>query len=358
MPTLYGRRYSVEELRRRVGRMSQLAGIRASTLNDGMAQGVRVLDFHTGSGLRFSVLPDRGMDLGAAEWRGVPLVWHSPTGPIHPAYYEQEGLGWLRGFYGGLMVTCGFMNVAVASEDEGFFYGMHGRASYIPAGNVSYEAQWEGDRYVLRARGQVRETRVFGENVLLTRTVETELGSNTITIEDTVENQGFESTPYMILYHINAGFPVLDEESELLLNSEVTPRDEEAAKGLDVAKRGAAPTPGFQEQVHQHDVTPGADGYATAALVNRSFRDGGIGLMVRYRPQELPYFWQWRMVGEATYVMGLEPANCHVMGRGEERRQGRLPFLEAGETCTQRIQLGVLTSSQEIDEVEQTIKGG
>lgn len=358
MPTLYGRRYSVQELRRRVGQMSQLAGIRSSTLDEGMAQGVRVLDFHTGSGLRFSVLPDRGMDLGAAEWRGVPLVWHSPTGPIHPAYYEQEGLGWLRGFYGGLMVTCGFMNVAVPSEDEGLFYGMHGRASYSPASNVGYEAQWEGERYMLRARGQVREVRVFGENVLLTRTIETELGSNTITIEDTVENQGFESTPYMILYHVNAGFPVLDEDSELLLNSQVTPRDEEAAIGLDVAKRGAPPTPGFQEQVHQHDVMPGPDGYTTAALVNRSFRDTGIGLMVRYRPQELPYFWQWRMVGQGTYVMGLEPANCHVMGRGEERRQGRLPFLEAGEMRTQRIQLRVLTTPQEIDEVEQTVKGG
>ena len=52
--------------------------------------------------------------------------------------------------------------------------------------------------------------------------------------------------------------------------------------------------------------------------------------MIRYRPDELPYFWQWRMVGEGAYVMGLEPANCPLMGRGEARRQGRLPMLAAG----------------------------
>lgn len=352
MPTLYGKDYSVEELRRRVGSMSQLAGIRSATLNDGMAGGVRSLEFYTGSGLSFTVLPDRGMDIAAARWNGVPLVWHSPTGVTHPAYYEAEGLGWLRGFFGGLLVTCGFMNVAVASDDEGESFGIHGRASYLPAYQVSYDTFWEGDDYILTATGKIRETRVFGENVVLTRNVSTSLGSNTLSITDVIANEGFAPTPMMILYHINAGFPVLDETSELLLNSEIIPRDEEARKGVDVAKQGAAPTAGFKEQVHRHSVTADADGWASAALVNRAFNDNaGIGLHVCYRPEELPYFWQWRMVGEGTYVMGLEPANCHVMGRGEERRQNRLPMLAAGESVTHHLQIEVLTSNTAIEQI-------
>lgn len=358
MPELYGKNYSVLDLRRRVGQMSQLAGIRSYTLNDGHEAGVKALEFHTGSGLRFTVLPDRGLDIAAAEWAGVPLVWHSSTGIPHPAFYENRGLGWLRGFYGGLLVTCGLMNVAVASEDEGEYFGIHGRASHLPAQNVSFDAVWQGDEYILTARGKVRETRVFGENVLLTRIISTKLGSKTISITDEIENQGFEPTPFMILYHLNAGFPVLDETSELLINSEVIPRDEIAAAGVEVAKQGAPPTPGFKEQVHQHRIVSTQDGWATAALVNRPFNQGqGLGLQVRYRPDELPYFWQWRMVGEGTYVMGLEPANCHLMGRGEERRQGRLPFLEAGETRTHRLELTVLTSAAEIEESAQAVKG-
>ncbi len=350
MPQLYGKTYSATELKQRTGDMSQFAGIRSATLNDGSEAGVRVLDFHTGSGLRFSVLPDRGMDISAAEWDGVPLVWRSSTGVTNPALYESQGMGWLRGFYGGLLVTCGFMNVAVPSEDQGEAFGLHGRASNLPAKNVSYDAFWQGDDYVLTARGKMRETRVFGENVLVTRTITTKLGSNVISLQDEVENQGFQPTPFMVLYHINAGFPVLDEESELLLNSQVTPRDEEAAKGVDVAKRGSPPIAGFKEHVHHHKVTPAKDGWATAALVNRRFDNGrGIGLSVRYRPDELPYFWQWRMVGQGTYVMGLEPANCHVMGRGEERRQGRLPMLNPGETRVHHLEIGVLTSLDEIE---------
>jgi hypothetical protein len=357
MPQLYGKTYSATELRQRTGDMSQFAGIRSSTLNDGNEADVRVLDFHTGSGLRFTVLPDRGMDISAAEWNGVPLAWHSSTGVINPAYYEAQGIGWLRGFYGGLLVTCGLMNVAVPSEDQGEWFGQHGRVSYLSAKNVSYDAFWQGDDYVLTARGKVRETRVFGENVLLTRTIMTRLGSNVIILQDEIENQGFQPTPMMVLYHINAGFPVLDEDSELLINSQVTPRDDEAKKGLGVAKRGSPPIPAFKEHVHQHNVAPAQDGWAMAALVNRRFNNGqGFGLSVRYRPDELPYFWQWRMVGEGAYVMGLEPANCHVMGRGEERRQGRLPMLNPGETRIHHLEIGVLTSLSEIDQVAKQAK--
>jgi hypothetical protein len=356
MPQLYGKNYTVNELRERVGDMAQLAGITSATLNDGSESGVRTLDFYTGGGLRFKVLPDRGMDIAAAEWCGVPLVWHSTTGVPHAAYFEPERLGLLRSFYGGLLITCGLMNVAVPNDDEGEHFGLHGRISNIPAKNVSYDTYWQGDDYILTARGKVRETRLFGENVLLTRTITTKLGSKSIAIEDVIENLGFAPTPMMILYHINAGFPVLDDESELLINSEVIPRDAEASKGLNVAKRGAPPTADFKEQVHQHKVKPGTDGWATAALVNRRFnREQGIGLCVRYRPAELPYFWQWRMVGQGAYVMGLEPANCHVMGRSEERRQGRLPMLAAGEAKTNHLEINVVTSLDEIQSIAQQV---
>lgn len=349
MPTLYGKDYSVNDLRKRVGDMRQFAGIRSATLNDGSEAGGRILDFYTGSGLRFTVLPDRGMDIGMAEFKGVPLVWQSSTGIPHPAFYEAEGLGWLRGFHGGLMVTCGLMNVALASQDQGEFFGVHGRASYTPAQNVAFDADWQGDEYVLTARGKVRETRLLGENVLLTRTIRTTLGSHAISISDVIENQGFDPTPLMILYHINAGFPVLDDHSRVYIQSEIIPRDEEAQKGLGVALEGAPPMHGFKEQVHQHRIAPDLDGWCSAALVNPEFDGGqGIGLGVRYHAAELPYFWQWRMLGEGTYVMGLEPANCHVMGRGEERRLGRLPMLAPGEVKTHQLEISVLGSTEAV----------
>jgi hypothetical protein len=76
-----------------------------------------------------------------------------------------------------------------------------------------------------------------------------------------------------------------------------------------------------------------------------------LGLSIRYRPDELPYFWQWRMVGEGTYVMGLEPANCHLLGRAEERRADRLPLLAAGERRIHHLEISVLTSLEEIEKI-------
>jgi hypothetical protein len=355
VPELYGRRYSVEQLRQRIGRVGQVAGIRACTLSDGPEDGVRALEFYTGSGLRFTVLPDRGMDIGPAEWRGAPLAWASAAAIRHPAFYEAEGPGWLRGFAGGLLVTCGPSNVGPASEDAGERFGLHGRASHTPASQVGYVAGWEGQEYWLRAWGAVREARLFGENIALTRTISARLGGDEIWIEDRIVNEGFEETPLQILYHINLGFPLLDEGSELLVDSTLTPRDAQAAAGQAQALRGAAPAPGFREQVFHHQVRPAADGWATVALVNRAFDGRGLGLRLRYRPEELPHLWQWRMLGQGAYVMGIEPANCGLAGRAEERRMGRLAILAPGEERVHRLELGVLASAEAIAEAAAAI---
>jgi Domain of unknown function (DUF4432) len=86
------------ELLRRIGRLEQVAGIELFVFDDGPARGVRAFRFRTGSGLSFDVIPDRGMDLGFAEYRGTPLAWLSPNGIVAPAFHEPEGEGWLNSF--------------------------------------------------------------------------------------------------------------------------------------------------------------------------------------------------------------------------------------------------------------------
>ncbi len=54
-----------------VGSMNQLARVRTSVLDDGKGRGIRIADVDNGSGLRFSVLLDRGMDIGDASFNGV-----------------------------------------------------------------------------------------------------------------------------------------------------------------------------------------------------------------------------------------------------------------------------------------------
>jgi len=343
MAHLYGRTYTRQELVRRTGLMEQVAGIRLLELSDGWGRGVRTAHLHTGSGLSATLLLDRGLDIYDADYKGAALAWVSPTGPKHPAYLEEPGLGWLRSFYGGLVVTCGLTNAGAPSVDEGQPLGLHGRFSNTPAGNVHVGSEWRGDDYIAFIEGDMREARVFNENLLLHRRIEITAGASTISIRDTVTNEGFQRTPHMLLYHCNIGFPVVDDGSRLVTPARtVTPRDDEAKSGIKEYDRFTGPIAGYSEQVFYHDMQANKDGYVTASIVNPAFNGGkGLAVSARYRQRELPRFIQWKMTGEDVYCVGLEPANCLVEGRAKERARGDLKFLNAGEQCSYHIEISV-----------------
>src|SRR5258708_40036968 len=100
---IWGQDLSRREVEGYVGDLRQVADIRLATLDDGMERGVRVADVRTGSGFDFTVLLDRGMDIGVATYNGIPLSWQSGTGAAHPSRYEPGGLGWLHTFHGGVL---------------------------------------------------------------------------------------------------------------------------------------------------------------------------------------------------------------------------------------------------------------
>jgi hypothetical protein len=240
------------------------------------------------------------MDVGAAEYKGVPLAWLSGAGFPHPAFHEREGRDWVRTFGGGLVTGCGLTNAGAATEDEFGCEGLHGRLSHLPARGVAGGGEWQGDEYRLWLRGRMRQYAVFGEDMELTRVISARLGNAAFAIEDTVENRADRAWPLMLLYHVNIGFPVLAPDSELqIVPHEVTPRDAEAQRGLDGWMRFQEPQAGFAEQVFLHDIPAGPDGMAEAALFNPSLR---LGLRLRFRKAELPFMAEWKMMGNGTYV--------------------------------------------------------
>ena len=327
---------SGEELKPYIGSMDQLARIRTSVLDDGRGRGIRIADVDNGSGLRFTVMTDRGMDIGDASINGIPLAYQTPAGPVHPAYYNADGANWLRSFGGGLLTGCGLRNVGTPSEGE----GLHGRLSNTPAEDISVSKKWENGKYILSLSGTVREVSFFGENLELLRTVSTAMGDNSISISDRVTNRGVRPSPLMLLYHINLGFPLLNENAVLEGNvRKTTPRTESSAAGLPTWNRCQPPTAGCAEQCFFHDIEPDADGMARMTLRNP---DSGLALEVAYRKAELPFFTQWKMTGQQEYVMGLEPANCRPDGQTQERENGTLRTLEPDETVEHLVTISIL----------------
>jgi hypothetical protein len=321
------------ELRRRVGDVSQLVSARTVRLSDGNEDGVRAVDVRVSGGLSALVLLDRGMDLGPAWAAGHQVSWQSTTGIVGPAHFDESN--WLRSFHGGLLVTCGLQNVGPASEDEGVQHGVHGRISHIPAREVSarvVEDEAHG-RLVAEVSGIVRETDVYGVDLVLRRRLRFPMGEPVVHIHDVIENRGYEPAGLMLLYHVNVGYPVVAPGAVLLApDAEVVPRDEPAAALL--AEHASFPPPqdGFGQLVYEHRLRDPRAERAAFGVANPAWAPtGGIAVSVEYDPRQLPHLWHWRMLGPGMYLTGLEPATCGILGRAAERERGTLVILEPGE---------------------------
>ncbi len=339
---------SREYLLRRIGRLSQIGGISHFVHAEGKAKGVSTLRVRTARGLEFWVLPDKGMDISEASYKGRSLSWHSPTGITHPAFYSSQGTEWLRTFGGGLLCTCGLSTAGSPSEDQGESLGLHGSIANTPAEHVSWSEDWTGDDCVLAVSGRVREVSVHGPNLVLHRTISTSLHGAQFTLHDVVENQGFADCPLMILYHFNFGFPLLTERSALHCPSlHVEPQDASSSHKLEQWSSFEAPEQGAEERVYFHRMQPDPLGRVKVVLVSdRAKPDFGVALS--YDAEGLPEFVQWRMPGTNHFVLGLEPANCRVLGRAVERGRGTLQTIAPGERREFRVQLSLLDSVEEV----------
>ncbi len=347
-------RYGREELLKRIGRIAQLGGTRHYTLNEGRAKGVSAIDVDTGSGFRFTVLPDRGMDISLASFKGVNLVYLSDGGEAHPAHFEPEGLGWLRTFFAGLLTTCGLTYLGHPGRDGTDELGLHGRHSTNPAVRVNDTSGWRGEEYVIELTGVVEEAVLFGHKLRMTRTISTQRGSNSLTVRDRVENFGGVSSPFTILYHINAGFPLLDASAYLVVSPCKTEGvDAGSRKDIRNWNKFIAPAAGYQEQGFLHTMRRSPDGRGRAAFMNPRL---ALGLAVGFNIRELPYLMQWKMMGVRDYVVGIEPCNAPCRSRAQLRRQKLLPMVEPGETREIAVSIGVLEGAAAIRGCERSIR--
>jgi len=277
-----------QELLKHIGSVEQIGGIKDFTFNDGKAKGVRAIEINTGK-VRFVVLPDRCMDIAQAYYKENAVSWLSKTGITAPSYYEKDGKNWLRGFYGGLITTCGLKNIGGPVNE----HGLHGRIANTPAQKVSIFADWVGDDYVMKVSGEMRESVVFGENLVFKRTIAAKLFAEEFTVEDTIVNEGFQDENVALCYHCNFGYPLVREGAKMINVPD------------DIADI-SAPIHGKEEECI--DVSHSGD-VATAGIEN-----GEIGAYITYERNTLPDFLVWKMLGESEYVVGLEPRTTSLGG--------------------------------------------
>ncbi len=365
MPSLFGTKLTKTELRRRIGDFRQIVGVELSELQDGAQRGLRVLEFKSGSGLCFTVLVDRSMDFGRFEFKGTPFAWQSGTGFRHPALIDpmgEGGNGFMRGF-SGLLCTCGLDHVRQPDRGSAdhfdlplrqeINYPMHGRGALQPAHLGGYGLRWDGDEAVLWCEGTVYQAQVMGEHLSLTRRIEVAVGSSQVHFTDTVRNHGFSRTPHMLLYHINLGWPLLDDGARFSAPITGTlaanmPREVQQAD----YRVQTAPQSRFVQQVFDHAFKADAQGRVPTALLNDRL---GLGFAYEFEAGAFRCLQQWQALGEGVYGFGIEPATAHWGSRQDAQDKGEVIELAHDETRTYRSSMSVLDGAMAIAAHDQRV---
>lgn len=334
-----------QELLKRVGILSQVAGVRDVEFASGKAKGTHALELYNLAGLRCTVLPDKCMDIADLSFRGVNLGFCSKNGITANKFFNALDNEFLYNWGGGLLSTCGLANTGPACEDGGLYRTEHRRLGSIPAENVSIRETWKGDDCKIELSGNMQESRIYGSNLVLRRGISMGIYDRSIVIEDTVEN--LEPTPeeFMLLYHINFGYPLINAGSEVVRSQAKTlPRTEMTEAELAAWNNIGPPQDDCPEQVFYHVNSP-SSAIARAAIFNREL---GFGVSITYSADTLPILVHWKSMRSHDYTVALEPSNSYIMGRAGERANGTLSRLAGYSSATFRIEIGILEGDAEM----------
>lgn len=349
MARLFGKEFTRRELLDLVGDMSQVAHARYGELKEGSDRGADLIEVFNASGLCFSLLPGRALDVASAHYKGMSLCFRGNTGDVGPSFYEPQGYGWMRGFYGGLVLSCGMTftgHPETDPEEENEELGLHGRLSFLPARQVHTDGQWDGDDYIVKVRGKIREAVVFGTNLELTREISTVLGEKSLHIHDRIHNQSVDRSPLMFVYHCNPGFPILDEGTRVVFDSEKSTEWLEDRE-VDPATFSTVSAPADEAHDDVYVLRPRADasGLCRVGLINDRL---GLGLYWSFPKAEIPIVSHWQHFHKGTYVTGIEPGNVSMLGRAWNRENGYLQHIEPDEVRDFHLEIGVLEGAEEI----------
>ena len=328
------------ELLKHLGNIDQIAGIRESQLLRGRGEQIHIAEFYNAAGLRFTVVPDRCMDLFDFSYKGVNMSFQSKNGLTSPQAYTPANGEFAEQWPGGMLVTCGLGNVGGHVEGGGVF-PTHGRISHVPAKNFGTRTYWEGDDYILRAHGEVHQTKMYSRHLSIQRTIETSLNAKSVKFHDVITNFEPDDEPYMILYHFNFGYPLLQADT-----------------CVETSKCDLSTRTEISNDYH-HMMAP-VDGRGEEMYYRTNFGDEGIGVIynerlelgayLKFDTKNLPNMLQWKMMKSHDYILALEPCNTFGYDRKKAMENGSLAVLPAYSSVENHLELGVLDGLTEIRE--------
>jgi hypothetical protein len=335
------------ELLRYAGNIEQLAGINRFTYTSGRRDGIRAFEVYNNTGLHYSVMESRCLDIYNFRYKGIHFPPISKPGMVAAQFADLHGVNYLRSICGGLLYTCGLSNVGVPFKDEGIDDIFHGRIRLIPAENCGSYAGLEKDDYVLRVYGEMRDASLFYENLVLKREIVTSINSKTCTINDILENRGTGEQEYMFMYHLNTGYPVLDEGGKLFIPSAgVKPMSGTAGPLAGQWDRISAPLDNIADDLFVHSLYHDPEGMVHVGLYNEKLK---LGIAYSFDYSAMEYIVEWRCFKPADYILGIFPSNNHCAGRGYERENGTIKKIKPLEQKKLGVHITVIDGDEDLE---------
>ena len=278
----------------RISNFQQVASIRRYTLTEGRGKGLDVLDCDNGK-IRFLLNVSKACDIMQLYHEGQNMSFVSKNG------FTKREIPFLRRFEGGMLYTCGLDSVG---GREG--YELHGTLHNIPAEIIRAECNENG----ITVEAIIRDTALFGKNLVLKRKIFTAIGGDSVTLEDTLVNEGYKTEEYCLLYHINVGYPMLDNGAKVIADVEsYTPRTAWAKQNETTMYAMNDAVPNQEETCYFLKLSK-----PEIALVNEKI---GKKFTVSYSGDTLTHFVEWKSMASGDYALGLEPCTTDLDDRFE-----------------------------------------
>ena len=272
----------------RISNYQQVASLSRYHLMGGAQDGLEVIDCNNGK-LRFLINVSKACDIMQVYHEGQNISFISKNG------FTKRETAFLNRFEGGMLYTCGLDN---AGRREG--YEMHGTFHNTPAEILRAECNEDG--IVIEA--MIRNSALFGQNLVMRRKITSEIGSEHLILEDTLSNEGYADAQYCLLYHVNVGYPMLDEGAKILTDStEYFARAPFAIENADSRFEISGAIPNRPECCY----------YLTMHEPKATLRNPRLGkaFTLTYSKDTLPFFLEWKSMASGDYALGLEP--CTTM---------------------------------------------
>jgi hypothetical protein len=298
----------MKNLQEYVSDMSVLCGAEKLTVEEGKGKGVTLIRMYNGK-IQLFLKQDKCLDIFHADYKGENISFITKNGLTSPKLNNSATVNFLNGFDGGLLHTCGLDNIGTPKNINGRECIQHGSISYIPAENVNIETGCINNEYFVSVSGIMKYTALFGSFLVLKRKITLKYLSNDIIIEDEIMNKSFSDDQYMLLYHFNLGYPLLNECAKITF-SDIEKTyfvNEKAEKNYSKYKEMEKPKPNCSEEVFIHKLK-GKNAFA-------ELNNGKLKFALNFSTDKLQYLTQWKSMSSGDYALGLEPATTMLNDR-------------------------------------------